>query len=298
MRTLVTGATGLIGRELVRSLGGAVVLSRNAQQARELLGEVEAHVWRGGEEAVPTAALEGVEAVFHLAGEPIAEGRWTQERKRRIRESRVLGTRRIVEGLALLERRPNVLVSGSAVGIYGDRGDEKLDEYSACGQGFLAEVCAEWEQEARRAEELGIRVVCVRTGIVLASSGGALERMLTPFRLGAGGRLGDGSQWMPWVHLEDEVGILLHAAATRSIRGPLNAVGPQPVTNARFTLELSKALHRPALVPVPKAALRLAFGEMSQVLTASQRVLPTVAGETGYRFKYATLDSALAAVLG
>jgi hypothetical protein len=235
--------------------------------------------------------------VFNLAGEPVAEGRWTAERKRRIRDSRVLGTRNLVAGLAAQESRPRVLVSASAVGYYGDRDDEVLDETSSSGHGFLAEICVEWEREALAAERLGIRVVCVRTGIVLAPGGGALARMLTSFRLGAGGKLGSGRQWMAWIHLDDEVGILIHASQDARIRGAINAVGPRPVTNAEFTRALGHAIHRPAFLPVPMTALRLAFGEMSEILTASQRVLPREAERTGYTFKHPELAGALAAAL-
>jgi uncharacterized protein (TIGR01777 family) len=190
-----------------------------------------------------------------------------------------------------------VLVSVSAVGYYGDRGDEKLVEISPAGRGFLAEVCVDWEREALAAADLGMRVVCARIGIVLARGGGALARMLTAFRLGAGGKLGDGRQWMPWIHLDDVVGILLHASQDVRIQGAINAVGPRPVTNVDFTRALGKAVHRPAFLTVPKTALRLAFGEMGEILTDSQRVLPKVAEQTGYAFKYADLDSALKAAL-
>jgi hypothetical protein len=242
--------------------------------------------------------LEGVEVVFNLAGEPVAEGRWTADKKRRIRDSRVLGTRNLVAGLAALEKRPRVLVSVSAVGYYGDRGDEELVETSAAGRGFLAEVCADWEREALSAAELGIRVVCVRMGIVLARDGGALAKMLTTFRLGAGGKLGDGRQWMPWIHLDDVIGILLHASQDVRIQGAINAVGPRPVTNADFTRALGKAVHRPTFLTVPRTALRLAFGEMGHILTDSQRVLPQVAEQTGYAFQHVDLGGALKAALG
>jgi hypothetical protein len=242
-------------------------------------------------------AFDGVEVVFHLAGEPVAEGRWTTDKKRRIRDSRVLGTRNLVAGLAALETRPRVLVSASAVGYYGDRGDEELVESSAAGRGFLAEVCSAWEHEALAAEALGVRVVCARLGLVLAHGGGALARMLTAFRLGAGGKLGNGRQWMPWIHLDDVVGILLHASQDMRIRGALNAVGPRPVTNADFTRALGQAVHRPAFLAVPKTALNLVFGEMGQILTDSQRALPQVAEQTGYVFKHAELDGALKAAL-
>lgn len=297
MKTLLTGATGLIGRALVGRLEKAVVLSRAPEQARRKLPVVEAHAWAPESGPPPASAFQGVEVVINLAGEPVAEGRWTHERKRQIRDSRVLGTRNLVAGLAGLTSRPRVLVSASAVGYYGDRGDEELNETSSPGHGFLADVCAEWEREALAAERIGIRVVCVRTGIVLSHRGGALPKMLTPFRMGAGGKLGNGRQWMPWIHLDDEVGILLHAMNDARLHGAINAVGPRPVTNAEFTRALGHAMHRPSFLRVPKLSLRLALGEMSELLTASQRVLPTEAERTGYTFKHPELAGALAAAL-
>ena len=293
MKALVTGATGLIGRQLLRSIENPVVLSRRPSEARRLLGSVEAQLWEPESEPAPSDALRGTEVVFNFAGEPVSEGRWTDEKKRRIRDSRVVGTRNLVAGLALLKSRPRVLVSASAVGYYGDRSDEALDERSAAGHGFLAEVCADWEREAMAASQLGIRVVCVRIGIVLAPGGGALARMLTPFRMGVGGRLGSGRQWMPWIHIKDVAGIMLHASRNNEINDPINAVAPSPVTNADFTRALAHAVHRPALLPVPRAALRLAFGELSDILIASQRVFPRVAEHTGYAFAYTDLDRAL-----
>jgi uncharacterized protein (TIGR01777 family) len=303
MRTLVTGATGLIGRALIDHLIGrldsAVVLTREPDRAKGKLPKVAAHAWSPEAGPPPTRAFDGVDVVFNLAGEPVAEGRWTTDKKRRIRDSRVLGTRNLVAGLAALEeKRPRVLVSASAVGYYGDRGDEEFVETSASGSGFLAEVCAAWEHEALAAQALGIRVVCARIGIVLAQGGGALAKMLTAFRLGVGGKLGDGRQWMPWIHLDDVAGILLHASQDARIQGAINAVGPRPVTNADFTRALGKAVHRPAFLTVPKIALRLAFGELGQILTDSQRVLPRVAEQTGYAFKHGDLGGALAAALG
>jgi hypothetical protein len=256
------------------------------------------HAWSPEVEPPPAEALADVTAVFNLAGEPVAGGRWTEERKRRIRDSRVLGTRNLVAGLAAQEHRPKVLVSASAVGYYGDRGDQIIEESSPPGRDFLADVCREWEQEALAAEQLGIRVVCVRTGLVLAAAGGALAKMLPPFRLGMGGRIGSGEQWMPWIHIDDVVGILLHASQDERVRGAINAVSPTPATNAEFTRELGRALHRPALLSIPRAALRLMFGEMSYVLTASQRTLPTAVERTGYTFEYPDLAPALRAVLG
>ena len=297
MRTLITGGTGLIGQVLLPRLENAVVLTRDPARAGTRLGAVEAHAWKPETGPPPLAALREVDIAFNLAGEPVAEGRWTAERKRRIRDSRVLGTRHLVAAIAKLERRPRVLVSASAVGYYGDRGDEELDETSAVGRGFLAEVCAEWEREALAAAQLGVRVVCVRLGIVLAPGGGALAKMLPPFRMGLGGPLAGGRQWMPWVHVEDVVGLLLHASRDDRIRGPVNAVGPRPVTNGEFTRALGLALHRPALLPVPRVMLRAAFGEMSDVLTASQRVFPRVAERYGYVFNHTELAGALDSVL-
>jgi len=297
MKALITGGTGLLGRELLANLSDAVVLSRDPARTRRKLGGGRAIQWDPTTEAAPLEALRGVEAVFNLAGEPVAEGCWTENKKRRIRDSRIVGTRNLVAGLRALDSKPEVLVSASAVGYYGDRGDEELDETSQAGRGFLAEVCTEWEREALAAEALGVRVVCVRIGIVLAPGGGALTRMLTPFRMGAGGRLGSGKQWMPWIHIDDVVGVLLHAARTAAVRGPINAVSPHPVTNAEFTRALGHAVHRPAFLPVPKTALRIAFGEMSEILMASQRVLPRVAERTGYAFKHPELEGALAAVM-
>ena len=274
-----------------------MVVSRDPARASVKLSHGRAVRWDPEAGPAPLEALRGVEAVFNLAGEPVAEGRWTEVKKRRIRDSRVVGTRNLVAGLRTLDRKPEVLVSASAVGYYGDRGDEELDETSPAGRGFLAEVCTAWEREALAAEELGIRVVCVRLGIVLALAGGALARMLTPFKMGAGGRLGSGKQWVPWVHIDDVVGALVHASRSTAVRGAMNAVSPHPVTNAEFTRRLGHAVHRPALLPIPKTALRIAFGELGEMLVASQRVLPRVAERTGYVFKHANLDSALAAVV-
>lgn len=297
MKALITGGTGLLGRALLANLTDAVVLSRDPARTTRKIGGGRVVRWDPATEPAPLEALQGVEAVFNLAGEPVAEGRWTEDKKRRIRDSRMIGTRNLVAGLRALDQKPSVLISASAVGYYGDRGDEELDEASPVGRGFLAEVCSDWEREALAAEALGIRVVCVRIGIVLAPDGGALARMLTPFKMGVGGRLGSGKQWMPWIHIEDVVGLLLHASRIAAVSGSINAVSPRPVTNADFTGTLGHAVHRPAFLPVPKTVLRIAFGEMSEMLLASQRALPRVAERTGYRFKYTDLDGALSAVM-
>ena len=293
MKTLITGATGLIGRHLLKSIENPVVLSRQPSESLRSLGPVDAYAWEPTAGPAPAAALEGVDVVFNLAGEPVAEGKWTGEKKRRIRDSRVAGTRNLVAGLAALTNRPRVLVSASAVGYYADRGDEELDERSAPGHDFLAGVCVDWEREATAAAQLGIRVVCVRIGIVLAPGGGALAAMLTPFRLGVGGRLASGRQWMPWIHIKDVAGMMLHASRDEKIRGPMNAVAPHAVTNLDFTRALGHALHRPTVLPMPRALLRIAFGEMSDILIASQRVFPRVAEHGGYAFVHSDLGGAL-----
>lgn len=298
MKALVTGATGFIGRELCARLSDPAVLTRSVRGGRARIDVPHrAWAWQPESELVPPEALAGVDTIFHLAGEPIAEGRWNDDKKRRIRESRVLGTRNLVRSIAALTVRPKVLVSASAVGFYGDRGDEELDEAAVRGEGFLPEVCEAWEAEARQAENAGVRVVTPRLGIVLSPNGGALPRMLLPFRLGVGGKLGSGRQWMSWVHVDDVVGLLLHVASQEQIRGPLNVVSPSPRRNEAFTDELARALHRPALLPVPRFALRVALGEVSGALLESQRALPRVARETRYAFAFPELSSALAACL-
>lgn len=304
MRALVTGATGFIGRKLVAALKQQgpppVVTSRNAAAAAAALGGVRAFAWTP--DAGPPAddvfrADDGrpVEVVFHLAGEPVAEGRWTPDKRRRILDSRRLGTRHLVEAIAARPEadRPRVLVSASAVGYYGPRGDDLLDETATAGSDFLAEVCAAWEAEARRAEALGLRVACARIGVVLGEGGGALDRMQAIFKLGLGGRLGDGRQFMPWIHVDDVVGLLLHAAKTDAVRGPLNVVAPEPATNRAFTAAFAAAVHRPAFLPVPAFGLKLVFGDLAGVLLASQRVVPRVAESTGYRFRHPQLEAAL-----
>src|SRR5215468_3086071 len=303
MKILVTGATGLIGRSVYRSLiieGHQVVaLSRRPAAAPMVIDSagVAAFHWEPAAESPPAEAWEGVEAVIHLAGEPVAAARWTEEQKRRIRDSRVKGSRNLVAGMRAARRPPKVLVSASAVGFYGDRGDEVLNESSDPGSGFLTEVCLDWEAEAARARELGVRVALVRIGVVLSTSGGALEKMLLPFKLGLGGRLGDGRHWFPWIHIEDIAGIFLHALTSPAINGPINGVAPGVVTNEEFTRELAAALNRPAFFPVPKFALRVLMGEMAEVVTASQRAVPRVALDTGYLFKYPDLRPALESLL-
>lgn len=298
-RVLLTGATGYLGPRLLPHLTHPVVLSRDAACARSLAGHAEAHAWTPEAGPPPAAALEGVDAVVHLAGEPVAGlERWTPEKKARIRDSRVLGTRHLVEGLRRLERRPAVLVCGSAVGVYGERGEEPLTEASAPGSGFWAEVCRAWEEEALAARALGVRVVCARIGLVLGDGPSFLAKQLAQARLGLGGTIGHGRQQMPWVHVEDVVGLLLHALRTPTLEGPLNVTAPQPVSNRDFTRTLAGLLRRPAWLRQPRWLLRAAMGEMVDALVVSQRVLPEVAVRTGYAFRYPQLTDALRALVG
>jgi hypothetical protein len=299
MTALVTGGTGFVGPRLLRMLDRPTVLSRDPDRARRSIGHLAGRIvrWDPLEGPPPTEAFAGVDAVFHLAGESVAEGRWTAAQKARIRDSRVIGTRHLVQGMAQAEQKPSVFVSASAVGYYGDRGDEELTESARPAHDFLGDVCVAWENEAHAADALGVRVVTARTGIVLGAGGGALGKMLTPFKLGAGGPLGSGRQWMPWVHVTDLARLYLHAADTTSIRGPMNAVAPNPVRNSEFTKALGRQLHRPAFMPAPYIGLRLLFGEFAQVLFASQRVIPKVAIDTGFVFQFPEIAGALREIL-
>jgi len=299
MRALVTGATGFIGQHLMARLERPIVLSRNAAHAAQSLTKfnVRAFGWEPAAGSPPLEAFDGIEAVFHLAGDPIAEGRWTSEKKRCIRESRVVGTHNLVEALAKLTTRPRVLVSASAVGYYGSRGQDVLDESAPPGSDFLAELCQTWEQESQAASSLGMRVVNIRTGVALGHEGGALKKLLLPFRLGLGGPLGDGLQWMPWIHVDDLAALYIAAAETDRFRGPINGVAPNPVTNAEFTRALADTLHRPALFRVPYFALRTTLGEVAEVLFSSQRAVPKAALDAGFQFQYAELNLALRSII-
>jgi uncharacterized protein (TIGR01777 family) len=292
MKALVTGSTGLVGTHLVPTLDYARVLSRDPDRARAQPGVAEALAW-DSERPVPSQALRDVDVVFHLAGEPVAAKRLTPARKKRIRDSRVLGTRAMVAALRDAPARPRVLVCASAAGFYGSRGDEVLTERSPRGTDFLSQLCFEWEEEALAARSVGVRVVCARIGIVLAREGGALATMLPAFSLGVGGPLGSGKQWMPWVHIDDVVGLLRHAAERPEVEGPLNVVAPSPVRNAEFARALGRAVRRPAWVRAPRTALRIALGELADVVLGSQRVAPEKARATGYAFRHESLDVAL-----
>ncbi len=298
MRTLVTGATGFIGRRLLTRLERPVAAARDPGRAAPLLsgtGGVEIRAW---DPSAPSPDLfRDIDTVIHLAGEPVADRRWNAAVKARIRDSRVLATRNLVGALSAAPARPRVLVAASAVGYYGDRGDEILEESAPPGDGFLADTCRDWEAEALRARAAGLRVVTVRIGIVLGRNGGALARMLLPFRLGIGGRLGSGRQWMPWIHIDDLVGILLHAAARDDLSGAVNGVSPDPATNRDFTRSLGAALSRPTLFPVPASALKLAVGEFAGILLASQRAVPGEALRSGYAFRHPALAPALSDIL-
>ena len=296
MRISVTGSSGLIGSALVRLLAaerhevGRVVRSTAPEGARR---------WDPGAGHVDAAAVNGVDAVVHLAGDNIAAGRWSAARKARIRVSRERGTRVVAEAVAGADPRPQALLCASATGFYGDSGEETLAESSAPGRGFLAEVSRAWEDACAPARDRGVRVVNLRFGIVLSPAGGALAKMLLPFRLGAGGVFGTGRQWWSWVSLDDAVGAIRHALATPALAGPVNVVAPNPVTNAEFTRTLGRVLARPTLFPVPAPLARLALGEMADaLLLASARIVPQRLQETGYVFRHPELEGALRHLLG
>jgi uncharacterized protein (TIGR01777 family) len=293
MRITITGAGGLIGSKLVERLQArgdeVTTLSRNPSRP----GAVR---WLPEQEPAPAEALAGRDGVVHLAGENVAQ-RWSDGAKRSIRSSRELGTRNLVAGIAAAEPRPRVLVSASAVGYYGPHGDERIDEDAPPGHDFLAQVCVIWEQEAERAREHGVRVATVRTGVVLGQGGGALAKMLPFFKLGVGGPVAGGYQYMPWIHVDDVVGIFVAALDGEAWDGPVNATAPEPVTNRAFSKALGRALHRPAFAPVPALAVRTLYGEMAEIVTTGQRVIPRRAQERGYAFAHPDLDEALRAAL-
>jgi uncharacterized protein len=296
VRVAVTGGTGLIGTRIVRALQArgdeVTVLSRDALRAREALGDVDAHAWTPLEGPAPAAALSGRDGVIHLAGAPVAQ-RWTDASRRRIHDTRERGTRNLVEGLRAADPRPRALVSASGVDYYGQTGDQPLTEESPPGDGFLPGVCVAWEREAQAATELGLRVVNVRTALVLDASGGALGKMLPFFRLGVGGPVAGGRQYMPWIHADDIVGIYLAALDHETWSGPVIAAAPDPPTNREFSRALGRALHRPAIAPIPALAIRLLYGDMAEIVTEGHRTEPTRALEHGYAFRHTDLDEAL-----
>jgi uncharacterized protein (TIGR01777 family) len=298
MRILVTGSTGLIGSKLCSLLRAAGHEVGRLVRTPPRPNSEEIH-WDPGAGKLDPSALEGFDGVVHLSGENIGEGRWTAARKRRIYESRIKSTRLLSDSLAGLRQPPKVLVCASAIGYYGDRGDELLREESAPGSGFLAELCRDWEGAGQAAAGKGIRVVNLRNGVVLSGRGGALPRMALPFRLFVGGKVGSGKQFLSWIALDDAVAAILHALSAGSLQGPTNAVAPNPVTNLEFTRTLGRVLRRPTLFPVPSFVIRSVFGQMGEeLLLASQRVEPARLLTTGFAFRYAQLEGALRHALG
>jgi uncharacterized protein (TIGR01777 family) len=301
MNILITGATGFVGRrlcEMLHQAGHTVrALSRDSVAAKQrvpLLKEV--FPWNPLQELPPLQAFEGCDAVINLAGESIA-GRWTAPKKQLIRDSRVLGTKNLVNALAQLSSRPKVLISASAIGYYGDRGEETLTEDAAPGSDFLAQVCRDWENEALKAESLGMRVVRLRIGLVLGRGGGTLQALLPLFRVGLGGPLGSGRQWWSWIHRDDLCRLIVQILANENVSGPINATAPQPVRQKEFAQVLGRVLRRPAFLPTPAFALKIALGEFADGILASQRVLPRRAQEMGYRFQFEELEGALREIL-
>ena len=300
MKVVIGGSTGLVGNSLTAflSTGGHNVVRLVRAATPTVEGSTVS--WEPATGELEAGALDGADAVVHLGGVNLADRRWNAEIKRKILDSRVESTRLLAEALARANPRPHTFVCASAVGYYGDRGDEMLTEASAPGSGFLADVCRAWEDATQAARDAGVRVVNLRIGIVLSPSGGALAKLLTPFRLGLGGNLGDGTQFMSWISLEDTVGAIHHALVTRTIEGPVNATAPHPVTNATFAKTLGRVLSRPAFLPLPKAAARLLVGkdQADEMLFVGSRVLPSKLEASGYTFRHPELEGALRALLG
>ena len=296
-KVLVTGGTGFIGSRVCDTLHekdyAVRVVSRDPERAKTKLNSVkDIYTWNPEKNQLPSEATSDVQAVIHLAGETIT-GWWNADKKRRIRDSRVLSTRNLVASFASSDTKPDVLVCASAIGLYGGSGDEIFTENTPAGTDFLAEVCQEWETEAKKASEYGIRVVMIRIGLVLGIGGGLLGQVLPPFKMGVGGRLGSGNQWMSWIHVDDVIGIVLHAMENKDIEGALNATAPAPVRNIEFTKTLGSVLNKPAIFPVPVFGLKLLMGEFANFVVLSQNVLPKKTEESGYEFQYRTLESAL-----
>lgn len=293
MKILITGASGLVGTELQKSFAekGYEMLLASRSEPKD-----DKHIqWSIDDGFAEPEKLEGIDVVVHLAGENVSGGlRWSDEKKKAIRDSRVLGTRNVVDAISKLKDKPKVFVSSSAIGFYGERGDEEVTESSAAGDTFLADVSKAWESESRRAEDAGIRTVLLRTGIVLSKDGGALGTMLTPFKLGVGGVVGSGKQWMSWISMEDEIAIINFVIENENIRGAVNAVSPNPVTNQEFTKTLGEVLYRPTFLPLPEFAVSMVFGEMGDaLLLASTKVLPKRLTDAGFEFKYPGLKPAI-----
>jgi hypothetical protein len=294
MKILISGASGLVGTHLIPTLKAkGHEVFRLVRKTPQSADEIQWDAGKGFSES-ERVRLENFQSVVHLAGDNVASENWSEEKKRKIRDSRVIGTKVLVDALKTLQSPPQILVSASATGFYGDRKDEILNEDSAKGVGFLSEVCAAWEAESIKAEQFGARVVMPRIGIVLTKDGGALEKMLTPFKFGVGGRIGSGSQWMSWIALEDLIRIIHFALENESLHGAVNAVAPNPVTNEEFTRIFGKVLHRPTILPVPEFAVKLMFGEMGEtLLLEGARVLPKRLTENGFEFEFANLEAAM-----
>jgi uncharacterized protein (TIGR01777 family) len=298
---VITGGTGFIGRALCTSLlqrGDHVTVLTRRPASSQGLGPAQTVVeWDGCQTGVWEQSLEGADAVINLAGAPIADARWTDARKRNLTDSRVLTTRLLVAAMSRRSSKPRTLISASGIGYYGASDDRVLDEGTGRGQGFLADLCLEWEAEALRAAEFGTRVVLLRTGMVLEQDGGALPRMLLPFRLFAGGPIMPGTQWISWIHRRDHIGLIEWALGTATVSGPINAVAPEPVKMKMFCEILGRVLHRPSWLPVPSVAMNILLGELGTLMTTGQRVIPAKAIAGGYRFQYPTLEPALRAIL-
>ena len=296
MKLLVSGGTGLVGSALRRDISSDSCRITSLSRSADVGDSIQ---WAPDRGLLPLEKIQGFDAVVHLAGDNIAEGRWSAAKKARIHDSRVQGTRLLSEGLASLETKPKVLISASAIGFYGDRGDEKLVEEASSGSTFLAKVCREWEAATQPARDAGIRVVNLRFGIILSPEGGALKNMLMPFRMGAGGRVGNGHQYWSWISLDDAVGSIEHSISHEELSGPVNAVSPEPATNSEFTKALGSVLKRPTILPMPAFAAKMALGEMAEaLLLSSARVYPQKLQATGYSFKHPNLTTALQSLLG
>ena len=302
MRVVIPGGSGLIGQALAAEVAAAggevVVLSRRPERVKGLPAGARAEAWDGASAEVLTPIVDGTDAVVHLAGANIAGGRWTETRKRLIRDSRVVSSRAVAEAISAAAAKPRVLVQASAVGYYGDGGDQVVTEERPPADDFLGRVCHQWEEASRGVEEVGVRRVVIRTGVVLSTAGGALPKMMTPFKLFAGGPVGNGRQWFPWIHVADEAGAIRFLIEREDASGPFNLTAPNPLTNAELSKTLGKVLRRPALLPAPVFALRLAFGEMAAILLEGQRAVPRRLEALGYSFRFPDAEGALRDLLG